>query len=73
MQLSIASLNTWGGGVILNHTYGITDTRTKHYTKPVREADFVVVSRSLRPYVADLSVDLSAPSDHGTLMLRLNL
>ncbi len=63
-----------GGGVILNHEYDITDTRTRLYGKPIREADFAIVSRSLLPKVDNFQVHLDdVPSDHGLLELTLNL
>ncbi|MBP9717211.1 MAG: hypothetical protein KBD44_00670 [Candidatus Pacebacteria bacterium] len=60
------------GGVILNHTYGTTSTRTKYYKKPVREADFAIASRSLLQLIADFKVFLDGvPSDHGLIELTL--
>lgn len=60
------------GGVILNHRYGIKDTRTALYTKAVREADYAIVSPSLLPYIKHFEVDLvNVPSDHGLLRLTL--
>lgn len=61
-------------GVILNHVYGVKETRTSLYLKPVREADFAIVSRSLLPHVKNFRVQLDGvPSDHGLLELTLNL
>lgn len=62
------------GGAILNHEFGIKDTRTHWYQKPIREADFAIVSRSLLPHIHDFRVLLDdVPSDHGLLELTLDL
>ncbi len=54
-----------GGGVVLNHQFKVTDTRTRHYKKPVREADFVIASPDLK---AKLTIDYQVPSDHAALI-----
>lgn len=56
------------GGECLNHKFGVTDTRTPLYKKPVREADFVLASRSLQ---AKLTVDRNVPSDHAALIVEV--
>lgn len=57
------------GAVVLNHRFGITDTRTALYKKSEREADFVLVSPSLQ---CVLEVDYTVPSDHAALMVTVN-
>lgn len=60
-----------GGGVILNHRFGITDTRTKHYKKPIREADFAIISQALNKRHCTFTVDIDVPSDHGVLCVEI--
>ncbi len=61
------------GGVILNHQFGVTDTRTSFYEKPVREADFAIVNQTLHSRVLDVTVDKHAPSDHALLCVKVDL
>lgn len=63
------------GGMILNHRFGITDTRTRYYnpTKPCREADFATACGRLSPRVVDAWVDLDVPSDHAAMFVLLGL
>lgn len=56
------------GGEHLNQVFGITDTRTKLYTKAIREADHAIASPSLR---ATLRVKEDVPSDHALLACEL--
>lgn len=64
-----------GGGVILNHTYGITRTRSDHYERwrEVPEADFAIASQRLAPHVTTAWVDLMFPSDHGAYYVTVDL
>jgi endonuclease/exonuclease/phosphatase family metal-dependent hydrolase len=57
------------GARVLNHEFGVTDTRTDSYTKSVREADFVLVSDSVK---AELRVDYDVPSDHAALIVTID-
>ena len=52
----------------LNQFHGITDTRTSHYTKVLREADYVFASPGLEP---SLQIDYDVPSDHALLKCTL--
>ncbi len=64
------------GGIILNHAYEVTVTRTSAYGKLADwpEADFAVVSRSLMPLVSSFeAITDEVPSDHGILSLTLKL
>jgi endonuclease/exonuclease/phosphatase family metal-dependent hydrolase len=60
-------------GVNLNHQFLIDSTRTAHYpaNKPSREADFIIASQALAPFVHRCWVDLNVPSDHGVLFVEL--
>jgi len=54
------------GGEHLNAKWGITDTRTCYYQKPIREADHAFASANLK---ANLTVDVTVASDHGALLV----
>jgi len=58
-----------GEGRILNHEFGITDTRTSHYSKGVREADFVLASPNVKvtSFLAPTEFEVS---DHKPLILE---
>lgn len=62
-----------GGGVNLNHEFEVNETRTEHYPgdKPWRQADFAFTSGCLARRVTSFICDLSAPSDHGALLLTI--
>lgn len=51
--------------------YGITSTRTSHYTKPGKYADYVFVSRGVR--VKDFKVLPEEVSDHSALLLEMDV
>jgi hypothetical protein len=67
----ISSRHVYGptGPTVLNHKYGVTDTRTEHYTKPEREANFVLADSSLN---CTLEVVYDVPSDHAVLLCNIN-
>lgn len=50
--------------------YGITSTRSHHYTKPVKFADYAIVSNEL--YVERFEVLQNPVSDHLPLLLEFN-
>lgn len=56
-------------GRVLNHEFGITDTRTCHYLKGVREADFAIVSHNTKVsrFEAPAAPEVS---DHRPLILE---
>lgn len=56
------------GGENLNEIFKITDTRTSHYKKSEREADFVIASPWLE---SKLTIDQDVPSDHAALLVEL--
>ncbi len=56
-------------GRILNHEFGVTDTRTSHYAKEVREADFALVSPSVKVFSFTAPAEPEI-SDHRPLILE---
>jgi len=70
---SIQAANVFGpdGAAILNDTveHGY-DTRTNHYAKDERAADYVLVSEALRERVV-LTINRNVPSDHALLLVAL--
>lgn len=70
-SVQAATIFGTNGAIVLNDTVNNgTDTRTKHYRKKERSADFVLVSESLRERVA-LHIDRDVPSDHALLSVQL--
>lgn len=61
-----------GGGIVLNHRHDIRDTRTKHYQKAIREADFAIISQQLDTRDTRFSVDTDFPSDHAALIVEID-
>ncbi len=61
-----------GGGIVLNHRHAIKDTRTKHYPKETREADFAIISQQLDRRSTRFSVDADFPSDHAALVVEID-
>ena len=74
-DLRLQSVFGEGGGVILNHQFGITRTRTAHYSnwENQPEADFMIATPALAQKATDFSVDLKFPSDHGLLIGKFRL
>jgi endonuclease/exonuclease/phosphatase family metal-dependent hydrolase len=60
---------------VLNHKFGIVQTRTTNYTnwKAEPEADFMVASAQLATRASSLRADLTAPSDHALLEAKFVL
>jgi endonuclease/exonuclease/phosphatase family metal-dependent hydrolase len=58
-------------GEVLNRRFGVTDTRTKLYNKPVREADYVIACPDAAALVRNLVVEHDAASDHARLRVTL--
>lgn len=66
----LAHAPVFGGlGRILNHEFRIQDTRTQHYAKAEREADFVLASANVRVRSFE-APDQPAVSDHRPLILE---
>lgn len=58
-----------GRGVNLNQRFGITDTRTSHYRKTEREADFVLISGNVKVHSFTAPAEPEV-SDHRPLILE---
>jgi hypothetical protein len=60
------------GGVNLNAIYKINDTRTPHYKRQEREADFALASPWLAARLSRFTINPHVESDHAVLSLELS-